>query len=147
MPWPPIFSTCRKAPWTWNLIHTTKVLVWEAQHESHIFNLLFRTVSLKNSACPLPIAIQHFISWSPFSEGLHYANPSKRRSRLPPPKRHTQKMVTRYTGTLATTTNTCVAFSFFSTQLDAPKKETARNSSGVVKGEWRYVTSITLPKT
>ena len=111
MPWPPIIFTCRKAPWTWNLVHTTKVLVWNLNMKVTKISCsglyLWRTVHA-------PCQLQYNTSFrGPVSEGLHYANPSKRFKKeiqIPPPKKNTQKkMVTRYTGTLATTTNTCEA--------------------------------------
>lgn len=66
----------------------------EPQHESHE-DLLFRTVSLKNSACPLPIAIQHFISWSRFWRSTLRKSLKKIQKgdpdSPPPPKKKTPK--------------------------------------------------------
>lgn len=93
MPWPPIIITCRKAPWTWNLIHTTKVLVWNLNMKVTKISCsglyLWRTV---HAPCQLPYNTSFR---GPVSEGLHYANPSKRFKKEiqipPPPKKKHQK--------------------------------------------------------
>ena len=152
MPWPPIIFTCRKAPWTWNLIHTTKVLVW---------NLNMKVTKISCSGQCMPLAnchtTLHFVV--PFLKVYTTQIPqkdSKRRSRFPPKKKNTQKKMTRYTDTLATTTNTCEAekryllhascVQFFLNSTWRSWKKRLETAQGLPKVR-RYVTSNTLPKT